>query len=57
MGAPDFSKLKALIHELICVKINFNQQPSKTTMEPSQRGNLCATQTEATTPPIKKSTT
>ena len=55
MVAPEFSKLKALIHELICVKNNiFNQQPSKMTIEPSQWGIFCATQTEPTTPSIWK---
>ena len=36
IGEPDFSKIETLIHELICVKIFFMQQPSKMTMEPLQ---------------------
>ena len=40
IGAPDFSKLKTFIHNIICVKDNFIQQPSKMTTEPSQRGNV-----------------
>ena len=36
MGAPDFSKLKTLIHELICVENKFYSETIKMKMEPSQ---------------------
>ena len=36
MGVPYFLKLKTIIHDLICVKIVFNKQPSKMKIEPSQ---------------------
>ena len=47
------SRLKTLIHELICVNF-FNQHPSKMTIEPSQWEKNCAMRTEPTTPSIKK---
>ena len=47
-------KFKSLIYELICVKNNFIQQPSKMTMDPLQGGFFCATRTEATTQTILK---
>ena len=36
MGTKDFLKLKRIIHDIICVKMVFNKQPSKMKIEPSQ---------------------
>ena len=48
MGTKDFLKLKRIIHDLICVKMVFNKQPSKIKIEPSQFP-ICENRTEATT--------
>ena len=54
IGAPYFSELNTLIHELICVKIFFFQHPSKMTMEPSQWADYFSTQTESITASTEK---
>ena len=52
MGAPYFFQIRDLDTRANFCKKHFIQQPSKMSMEPSQKEKYCATQMEPTNPPI-----